>query len=286
MNRRPKVIIYGSHDGDPDLVSELTHRFDFIFEPRPIQEVSRIVDASVVVLFADSKFEEHHITPSLESVICRSTGVDNVVCKDSLKARGIKITRGETYATQAVAEYLLACCLDSIYTRYLKNPQRGRPELADKKIIVFGTGSIGRRFFSFIKAIGADGRLVSRDHPSGYELDILLAQADIITVNTNLREDNYLLFDSEFFCKVKPGAVFINVSRGELVENSALLWALNNKMIEEAYLDVLTEDEFTIPLKKHPRVHCTLHTAWKSPSSLNRSKDYFLSTLRSLVRAS
>jgi D-3-phosphoglycerate dehydrogenase len=99
-------------------------------------------------------------------------------------------------------------------------------------------------------------------------LDVLLARSDFISLHTPLNEETHHLFGEASFAKMKSTAFIINTARGGLIDEAALLAALDSGKISGAGLDVMeSETAFTptgMALVKHPRVIVTPHTAWLS----------------------
>ena len=90
--------------------------------------------------------------------------------------------------------------------------------------------------------------------------------ADYISMHCPLTDDTYHMFNKEVFKKMKNTAVIINVARGPVVSQEDLLWALENKEIGGAALDVLEQEppEKDNPLFQYDNVIITPHTAWYS----------------------
>jgi D-3-phosphoglycerate dehydrogenase len=111
----------------------------------------------------------------------------------------------------------------------------------------------------------------SRGREMGAELvslDALLARSDFISLHMPLNEETHHLFGKPSFAKMKSSACIINTARGGLIDEAALLAALDSGKISGAGLDVMeSETEFTptgIALVNHPKVIATPHTAWLS----------------------
>lgn len=97
----------------------------------------------------------------------------------------------------------------------------------------------------------------------------IIVAADYISIHCPLLESTYHMFNDEVFKKMKKSAVIINVARGEIISEEDLVWALENKEIGGAALDVL-EDEpprQDNPLFGYDNVIITPHTAWYSEES-------------------
>lgn len=93
------------------------------------------------------------------------------------------------------------------------------------------------------------------------ELNALLAEADFVSVHVPLTEGTRGLFDAAKFHRMKPSAFLINTSRGPVVEEAALVHALESKQIAGAALDVFESEPFILPGLKRPNVVLTPHIA-------------------------
>jgi D-3-phosphoglycerate dehydrogenase len=142
-------------------------------------------------------------------------------------------------------------------------------EITGKVLGVIGCGNIGsivcnRAQGLHMKVIGFDPFLTEdRAKDLGVEkvdLDDLLKRADFITLHTPLTEKTRNIIDAAAFAKMKKGVRIINCARGGLVDEQALLDALNSKHVAGAALDVFAEEPATSnPLFGHPGVICTPH---------------------------
>ena len=94
-------------------------------------------------------------------------------------------------------------------------------------------------------------------------LDDLLAQSDIVTIHSYLSPETRHLFGRSNFEKMKPGAILINTARGQIVDPQDLLWALEEKKIGAAALDVFEPEPIPAghPLLSMPNVIVTPHIA-------------------------
>lgn len=95
----------------------------------------------------------------------------------------------------------------------------------------------------------------------------LLAESDVVFVSAPLTDETRNLFDAEAFAAMKPDSVLVNVSRGEIVEQQALLDALESGHLRAAGLDVTPEEPLPLdsPFWDHPHVAVTPHVAGASP---------------------
>lgn len=128
-------------------------------------------------------------------------------------------------------------------------------KIAGSNIGIVGLGRIGLRIGQYLKAFDvANIYYTSRsDKPEAktigaqkVDLDKLLQESDYVVVTTALVPETKEMFNKQTFEKMKKNAIFINVSRGEVVDQSALIQALKNGTIRAAGLDVMTPEP--IPL--------------------------------------
>lgn len=167
-------------------------------------------------------------------------------------------------------------------------------ELAGLKMLVLGFGGTGRAVAQRA-ALGFDMRVRALDavHPMppgpGVEevepltaLPEALAEAEVVVVCCPLTEETRDLFDEARFGLMRPGAILINVSRGEIVEEAALLKALNNKTLAAAGLDVQPTEPLprSHPLWRMENVVITPHIAGASPQRSRRNVLRFIENLR------
>ena len=125
------------------------------------------------------------------------------------------------------------------------------PGLAEKTIGIVGLGRIGARVAEILKSFSVSKILytsrkekkeASKFGGQHVNLDTLLKESDFIIVTIALTPETTEMFNKEAFDKMKKTAVFINVSRGEVVHQPSLIEALRNKKIWGAGLDVTTPE--------------------------------------------
>ncbi len=169
----------------------------------------------------------------------------------------------EIYATAELTLGLLLALLrhipssveDAKKGNWNRDHFRGR-EIHGKTVGLIGVGRLGRMMASTLSALGA--RVLGFDLSpqkdlSGIEwldLDTLLSRSDIISIHLSLNESTRKFMNSERFSLMKTGAYFVNTSRGEIVDETALLEALESKRLAGAALDVL--DSEAIFSANHP----------------------------------
>ncbi|MFQ6028122.1 MAG: phosphoglycerate dehydrogenase [Dehalococcoidia bacterium] len=212
-------------------------------------------------------------------VIARAgIGVDNIDL-DAATSAGIAVVNAPIGNTVAAAEHSVALMLAlsrNIPQAYgsLKQGEWRRSafmgvEVRDKALGVVGLGRVGtevaRRARSFGMRILAYDPFVSPDYARRLNAELLpleelLAQSDFVTLHTPLTPSTTNLIGARELSLIKPGARLINVARGELVDEAALLDALNADRLAGAALDVFVQEPpENRALVEHPKVIATPH---------------------------
>ena len=246
-----------------------------------------------------------------------TSGVERALTP-AARERGIIVTNARGVFTRPIAEHVLMLIL-AISRRLpqLLELQRERTwqpleglELRELTVGVIGYGSIGRAVASLAGAFGA--RVIAqRRHPGSVDavaaqgetedpdeafpfraaperivgpdgLHDLLAASDIVVLAAPLTPETEGMIDGAALAAMRPDAWIINVARGRLIDDRALLDALIDHRIGGAALDTFREEPLpmTSPLWDLPNVIVTPHTAWSSARVLDRSVNLFCDNLR------
>jgi D-3-phosphoglycerate dehydrogenase len=242
----------------------------------------RDVDALWVRLRHTIDAEVMDGAPRLRLIATPTTGLNHIDLEEAAR-RGIRVIslRGETDfldRIHATAEHTLALILALIRhvpaaTRHVteggwnRDLFRGR-ELHGKTAGVVGYGRIGRMVATYLQALGmkvlATDPAVNNAHAGDITnvefvpLAVLLECADLVTLHVAFDDKTRGFFSASEFARMKPGAWFINTSRGELIDEAALLQALLDERVAGAALDVLS-GENSSGMSAHPLVRyaCT-----------------------------
>ena len=244
--------------------------------------------------------------PALRWVHSATAGVERVLTPAG-RARGLLITIARGVFSGPIAEYVLMMILAvSRRLPQLLELQRERTwqplqgtELRDVTVGIVGLGSIGRAVAELAAGFGcrviatrrtaagvagADGL----DGLDGVEIvggpDALpgvLGRSDFIVLAAPLTPETENLIDATALAAVKPGAWLINIARGRLVDERALLRALREGPLGGAVLDTFREEPLlaSSPFYDLPNVIVTPHTAWSSGRVLDRSVELFCDNL-------
>jgi phosphoglycerate dehydrogenase-like enzyme len=223
-------------------------------------------------------------------------GFDNPVFV-KLVERGVRLTTNDAQAI-CMAEYVMAGVLD----HYQRGPERraaqsqgqwARPpfrEICGTRWLVIGFGAIGQETARRAGAFGARVVGVRRqgaDHPladavvGADQIPARLPETDVVVLCTPLNKQTAGMVDGDFLAAMKPGSVLVNVGRGALVDEAALLAALDRGTPEHAVLDVFRTEPLPAdsPFWTHPRVSLSGHGSGFGSGVARRSEDLFLENL-------
>ena len=212
---------------------------------------------------------------NLELIVRAGIGLDNIDVK-AAEEKGIQVANTPAATTISVAEHTFGLMLASVRNHGKANLSMkahkwekklfSGTELFEKTLGIIGAGRIGqevaRRALAFgMKVIAYDIiQIETALDMIQVPLDELLAQADIISFHLPLTEKTKHLISEEEFEKMKDGIIIINASRGGIVDEKALLKALESGKVRAVAIDVLEKeppDDFS--LIDHPNVIVTPH---------------------------
>ena len=250
------------------------------FEPDQLGTALREFDA--VIVRSKTKVRAKHIDEAkggrLKLIIRGGVGVDNIDVKYAEEA-GLAVKNTPKASSQSVAELAMAhmfACSRYVSVaghtmregKWEKKAYGKGVELYGKTLGIIGFGRTGQKLCAMAKAMGMNVVAFDIFHVPGIEeqlgmqyveLDELFAQADFISLHTPAI-DGKPLISAENIAKMKDGVIFVNTSRGNNVDEQALLDALNSGKIRAAGLDVFVDEpSWNHDLYSHPHVSCTPH---------------------------
>ena len=216
-------------------------------------------------------------SPRLRIVARHGVGVDSVDVP-AAAARGIIVTRAPGSNSRAVAEHAMALILALAKDlrplaatvadggwRADVGPTR---DLVGLRLGLVGYGSIGQA----VGALGAAfGMEVAACHPSGtMDLDSLLRRSDVLSLHCPLTPETRHMIGAAELAAVPRGAIAVNTARGGLIDEAALLAALESGQLAAAGLDVFEREPpgAEEALRRHPRVIATPHIAGSTPHAM------------------
>ena len=167
-------------------------------------------------------------------------------------------------------------------------------EISQTHWLVLGHGPIGQALTKRLKAFEADVSVIRRtavptEHADRVgavsDLQTFLPDADIVVIACPLNDQTRGMADASFFRAMKPGAILVNIARGPLVDDAALIKGLGEGTPSTAILDVfhtepLPDDD---PLWTHPKVRMTPHTSFAGNGSQGRWDQLFLDNIARFV---
>lgn len=208
---------------------------------------------------------------NLKAIARVGIGMDNIDM-NAAQEMGIKISNTPDGPTNAVAELTVAAALT--LTRKIVQMNKGLHEgrwpktisrgLCKQKILFIGYGRIGRKTAEFMRNFGAEilvyDPFVNDGELKGGEikvsLDEGLGKADIISLNANSRKT---ILGSEQFMRIKNGAILLNSARGELVDENALINAIESGKVSAGWFDSFWEEPYCGRLLDYENMLLTPH---------------------------
>ena len=228
-------------------------------------------------------------TPRLKVISKWGTGIDSID-KTTAEELGIQVYRTPNAFTLPVSDTVLGYILS--FARKLpmmdKAMKAGRWQkipgfsLSERTLGVIGVGRIGKAVIRRASAFGMtilgndimeiDPAFVAENKVQMTDLDTLLSQSDFVSINCDLNPTSYHLITAEKLALMKPTAVLINAARGHVIDELALIQALEKGTISGAALDVYESEPLPkdSPLLKMENVMLAPHNANSSPAAWER----------------
>jgi len=245
-----------------------------------------MTDALVVMVtpYAKVTAEEVARMRQCKAVVRYGMGYDNIDVA-AAAAAGVPVSIVPDASSEEVAAHALATGL--ALARRVPQGQaairEGRwagtiaydaPKLANLDVGILGMGRIGRLAAGWWAAIGARVRaydpFASIPGIASASQDEILENSDVVSLHLPLNDQTRHLVSAETLARMRRGAVVVNVSRGGLIDEAALVDALRSGHIAGAALDVFAQEPLPAdsPLRDAPNLILTPHVAWRSNTSL------------------
>jgi phosphoglycerate dehydrogenase-like enzyme len=249
----------------------------------------------LATLASDVEGIERAMAPSVRWVHVLGAGVDGFPL-DAVGDRVVTCSRGAS--APAISEFVLAVMLafeKQLPSTWITEPPEhwnlaGLGGFRGKTVGIIGLGAIGtevaRRALAFDTRVIALRRTNKPADLAGVDvvtsLHDLLGQSDHIVVAAPATGATRHLLDADAFAAMKPGAHLVNIARGSLVDQDALIAALDHGTLAMASLDVVDPEPLPTghPLFAHPKVRVSPHVSWSSPDTMTRTFDMFADNLR------
>ena len=265
-----------------------------VYDDTTEQQLSERIQGANIIVTKEMPVSAEMIQKFPESVklICEAgTGYNNINLEATRK-KGITVCNIPSYSTERVAHTaimmilnlssamqvqmkMLACGNHDNFTRNLQVPH---VEVNGKTLGVIGAGHIGRKVIQIAQALDMNILVYTRtprEDEKGIRyvsLEELLKNSDYISMHCPLTESTKHMINKESLSLMKPSAFIINTSRGALIDETALIEALENGTIAGAGLDVQETEppEENSPLYTMDQVLLTPHMGWKGLETRQR----------------
>ncbi len=296
--------------GDMDFAAiEALTRFESFDRTNPDQVIDHAADADILIV--NKVFlgrEELTALPRLRLICVIATGVNNIDL-DAARDAGVPVVNVRDYAAASVSQhtFLLMLALSTRFLDYHKDLDNGRwqaqeqfclldhpiRELSGKTLGLIGYGHIARaveriaRAFAMEIMVARSLRPDAPEQPDRVPLDDLLKNADIVSLHCPLSEYSRGLIGREQLKAMKDNALLINTARGGIIDEAALLEALQRNEIGGAGLDCLEQEppppDHPLLSARLPNLILTPHNAWGAREARQRLVDGTAENIRQFL---
>ena len=308
MDKNLKIVYLDRITAGPiDLKEKFSKYGKYIeYEDTDSSEIDeRIKDVDVVITtrikLGKKQFEK---AEKLKLILITATGFNHIDVK-SANEFGIKVANVSGYSTNSVAQLAITFLLNELtpVNRYYDEVKDGKwmditvpdyqkypiDDVNGKILGIVGFGNIGKRVAQVAEILGMEvmvakntekdnaktGSVIEKDGFLRYDLDEVLEKCDILTLHVPLTDSTRNLINLEKMKKMKKSAVILNLARGPVINQEDLYFALKNKIIKSAAVDVTSVE----PIEKNSKLFeldnilITPHIAWKSEKSMIKLMD-------------
>lgn len=290
----PKVLILRSYH-EPYAKRFDAHGISYKFCDAAFDDKERIIKEGQdcdAILFTGTYFTEDLFAalPNLKIISRGGIGIDRVDLEAATRHHVI-VCNSATYGTYDVAEHTVSLILSLMHSiprfdRALKDANNWGDEgipyahrLKERTLGIIGFGRISKWVCQMMSGFRMN-ILVYDPYASEasakelgvklVSLDELTARSHIISVNAPLTRETHHIIDADLISHMKDGVLIVNTSRGPLIDEAALIQALESGKVGGAALDVFEEEPFPddCRLRKFPQVVLTPHVAWRSAEAV------------------
>ena len=308
MDKNLKIVYLDRITAGPiDLKEKFSKYGKYIeYEDTDSSEIDeRIKDVDVVITtrikLGKKQFEK---AEKLKLILITATGFNHIDVK-SANEFGIKVANVSGYSTNSVAQLAITFLLNGLtpVNRYYEEVKDGKwmditvpdyqkypiDDVNGKILGIVGFGNIGKRVAQVAEILGMEvmvakntekdnaktGSVIEKDGFLRYDLDEVLEKCDVLTLHVPLTDSTRNLINLEKMKKMKKSAVILNLARGPVINQEDLYFALKNKIIKSAAVDVTSVE----PIEKNSKLFeldnilITPHIAWKSEKSMIKLMD-------------
>ncbi|MEW5728909.1 MAG: hydroxyacid dehydrogenase [Pseudomonadota bacterium] len=277
-------------------------RVEWLLGASRAEVLAAVADAEAIIVKSVTQVDEEMLAaaPRLRVVARAGSGTDNIDLAAAAD-RGVRVVTVPTGNTVAAAEFTVALMLmlcrrmPEVLARmsardYRRHLLAGR-ELSGQTVGLVGLGNVGmavaERLTAFgCRLLGFDPRAANGDAFERLggrivkDLDLLLPQVDILSLHVRLTPATRNMLGERALTLIKPGAMVVNTARGQVIDDHALLRALDEGRVSAAAVDVLHPEPpfdaepgttaYTHPLLGHPRILATPHVGASTEEAQRR----------------
>jgi D-3-phosphoglycerate dehydrogenase len=266
VTTRPAILVSAA-DLAPEALA-LLQEYDVVFAGKTPQPADLIALAKqhdpvgIIVRYGGVTAEIMDAAPALKVISKHGTGTDTID-KAAAAARGIEVTAASGANAAAVAEHALAlmlACAKSVvsldartHAGHWDKATHKSVELHGRTVGLVGLGAIGLRFAKMCDAIGM--RVIGfdpfatnlPDYIQVVPLETIWEASDVISLHCPLTPDNKQMLNADTLARCKPGVIIVNTARGGLIDEPALLAAVQSGRVSMAGLDSFAVEPMTSP---------------------------------------
>ena len=294
---QPLVLVLANNLNDPSF--EMLKGLPHVIGDKPETFAHAALDASVILNWSGSRdllSAVFHMCPGVRWVHTRVAGIDTLLFPE-LVASDIPLTNGSGVFSQTLGEFVLGAMLyfAKDFRRMIRNQEAGRweqyvvEEIAGQTVGIVGYGDIGRAVATRVHAMGMRVLALKR-HPPAIadhlvdeffkpdELAAMLGRCDYVVVSAPLTRETRHMISGPQFEAMKSSAVVINVGRGPVIDQAALVKALTEKKIRGAGLDVFEHEPIPEgdPIFQFENVLLSPHCADQTKDWMQQAMQFFV----------
>lgn len=295
-----KILINPKHFHINDFQSLITHLPDIDF----VDDIDDVEIEGMITWSSAVKKDVLERYPKLKIIMLPSAGYDQADIA-YLKERGIIMTNARgVYDIQIVEDVIAKISYINRDIKHFQEKMNDQlwdnhgnfAEIYGSTVGIIGTGSIGRRLAKVLKGFDAHVIGYRRIDASVPEFDqvytgeqglkTLLNQSDYVILAVPLTSQTKHLINEHTLEDMKKNALLINIARGDVIDQNALIKALNDDVIRGAALDVTTPEPLLSddPLWQTKHLYITPHTAGRSPKAFERANALLLRIIKAFTQ--
>ena len=280
MSAKPAILVTGA-----DLAAQalaLLSDFEIVYAGKTPQAADVVAlcerhnPVAAIVRYGQFTAQMMDAAPKLKVISKHGSGTDTID-KTAAAVRGVEVKAAVGANAAAVAEQALAMLLacaksvvhlnERMHAGHWDKATHKSLELGGRTVGLIGLGAIGQRFAKMCHAM--DMRVLgfdpyAKDLPTyiqSVELAALWRESDAISLHCPLTDDNRQLINAQTLAQCKPGVIVVNTARGGLVDEAALLAAVQSGQVGMAALDSFASEPFAAPhiFQGEPRIVLSPH---------------------------